>query len=113
MIDKESKILIIDDEQDICHQLSGLLSDIGYISKTISMAAVLMGSLLGGLLLPRLRMFRALFMFGIVQMLSNLLFAWMCWRAGLAKSNLFMACHCSLLTRLVSLFQHCAVFMGL
>ena len=55
------------------------LSDIGYISKTVSMAAVLIGSLVGGLLLPRLRMFRALFMFGIVQMLSNLLFAWMAW----------------------------------
>ena len=27
---KESKILIIDDEPDICNQLSGLLNDIGY-----------------------------------------------------------------------------------
>ena len=27
---KDSKILIIDDEPDICNQLSGLLSDIGY-----------------------------------------------------------------------------------
>ena len=31
MIGKESKILIIDDEPDICSQLSGLLNDIGYI----------------------------------------------------------------------------------
>ena len=30
MIVKESRILIIDDEPDICDQLSGLLSDIGY-----------------------------------------------------------------------------------
>ncbi|MFL2661767.1 MAG: sigma-54-dependent transcriptional regulator [Alphaproteobacteria bacterium] len=30
MIGKESKILIIDDEPDICSQLSGLLGDIGY-----------------------------------------------------------------------------------
>ena len=27
---KESKILIIDDEPDICNQLGGLLNDIGY-----------------------------------------------------------------------------------
>ncbi len=31
MIEKESRILIIDDEPDICDQLSGLLSEIGYI----------------------------------------------------------------------------------
>ncbi len=31
MIEKESQILIIDDEPDICLQLSGLLNDIGYI----------------------------------------------------------------------------------
>jgi len=30
MIDKESRILIIDDEPDICDQLSGLLMDVGY-----------------------------------------------------------------------------------
>ena len=30
MIGKESKILIVDDEPDICEQLSGLLTDIGY-----------------------------------------------------------------------------------
>jgi len=30
MIEKDTKILIIDDEIDICDQLSGLLSDIGY-----------------------------------------------------------------------------------
>ncbi len=30
MIGKESKILIVDDEPDICEQLSGLLRDIGY-----------------------------------------------------------------------------------
>ncbi|MAI76422.1 MAG: hypothetical protein CMM90_04480 [Rickettsiales bacterium] len=30
MIEKDIKILIIDDEIDICDQLSGLLSDIGY-----------------------------------------------------------------------------------
>ena len=31
MIEKESRILIIDDEPDICDQLSGLLSDVGYV----------------------------------------------------------------------------------
>ena len=30
MIGKESNILIVDDEPDICEQLSGLLTDIGY-----------------------------------------------------------------------------------
>ena len=32
MIDKDTRILIIDDEIDICIQLSGLLSDVGYLS---------------------------------------------------------------------------------
>ncbi len=31
MIDKETRILIIDDEPDICDQLSGLLNDVGYV----------------------------------------------------------------------------------
>ena len=31
MNSKESRILIIDDEPDICDQLSGLLNDIGYV----------------------------------------------------------------------------------
>ena len=31
MSSKESRILIIDDEPDICDQLSGLLTDIGYV----------------------------------------------------------------------------------
>ena len=30
MIEKDTKILIIDDEIDICNQLSGLLGDLGY-----------------------------------------------------------------------------------
>ncbi len=31
MIGKESRILIVDDEPDICDQLSGLLTDVGYV----------------------------------------------------------------------------------
>ena len=31
MVAKVSKILIVDDEPDICEQLSGLLGDIGYV----------------------------------------------------------------------------------
>ena len=35
MIEKDIKILIIDDEIDICDQLSGLLSDIKYEKQSL------------------------------------------------------------------------------
>lgn len=51
------------------------LIDIGSIAKTTGLAATLLGTLLGGVLLPRLGLYWSLFIFGFLQMLSNLLFA--------------------------------------
>lgn len=53
------------------------LVEIGAISKGVGLIAALLGSVLGGFLLPRLGIYRALMLFGVLQMLSNLLFVWL------------------------------------
>jgi PAT family beta-lactamase induction signal transducer AmpG len=55
-------------------RLTFTLSEIGMVSKIVGLAATLLGVLIGGLLMPRLRLYRALLLFGILQALSNLLF---------------------------------------
>lgn len=51
------------------------LAEIGAITKVVGLTAVLVGSFVGGLLLPALGLYRALFYFGLLQMFSNLSFA--------------------------------------
>lgn len=51
------------------------LIDIGAIAKTVSLVASLLGSLVGGIYLPRLGMYRSLLYFGFLQITSNLTFA--------------------------------------
>ena len=53
------------------------LVQIGAISKTVGLIASLLGSAVGGLLLPYLGLYRSLWYFGILQMTSNLLYAWL------------------------------------
>ncbi|OGT50696.1 MAG: hypothetical protein A3E84_00240 [Gammaproteobacteria bacterium RIFCSPHIGHO2_12_FULL_42_13] len=53
------------------------LMTIGAISKTAGLIALLLGSALGGLLLSRMSVIRALLFFGILQALSNLLYVWL------------------------------------
>jgi len=50
------------------------LLTIGSIYKTVSLVAILGGTFVGGMLMMRMGMFRALFIFGILQALSNLTF---------------------------------------
>lgn len=50
------------------------LKDVGLINKTVSLAATLIGVFVGGILMIRWGLFRSLFLFGIVQALTNLLF---------------------------------------
>lgn len=64
------------------------LVEIGAISKGVGLAAALLGSVVGGVLMPRLGVYRALMCFGILQMLSNLLFAWL---AVVGKITMLMA----------------------
>lgn len=51
------------------------LIDVGSITKIVGLVAALFGSVVGGLLLPRLGLYRALMIFGLLQMTSNLSFA--------------------------------------
>ncbi len=51
------------------------LVTVGLWSKTIGLAATLIGGVVGGLLYPWLGLYRSLFVFGFLQMSSNLLFA--------------------------------------
>lgn len=53
------------------------LIQIGAISKTIGLTAMLLGSVVGGLLMPYFGVYRALLVFGLLQLSSNLLYAWL------------------------------------
>lgn len=53
------------------------LIDIGAVSKVVGVTASLVGSVMGGLLLPYYGLYRSLIYFGILQMGSNLLYAWL------------------------------------
>ncbi len=64
------------------------LMQVGMISKTAGIIALLFGSVIGGLLMPYLGVYRALWIFGILQMSSNLLYAWL---AFVGKNVIVMA----------------------
>ncbi len=59
----------------ILHFLKFSLIDLGAITKIAGFTGVLMGSILGGVLYPRLGLYRALLYFGLLQAASALLFA--------------------------------------
>lgn len=46
--------------------------DVGLVNKTLGLFATIVGALMGGLLMRRLSLFRALMLFGILQAVSNL-----------------------------------------
>lgn len=50
------------------------LAEVGAINKIVGLFSAIGGSLLGGILLTRMSLFRALILFGIFQALSNLMF---------------------------------------
>ncbi|PIZ04149.1 MAG: hypothetical protein COY58_05700 [Gammaproteobacteria bacterium CG_4_10_14_0_8_um_filter_38_16] len=52
------------------------LVQIGAISKVAGILALFLGSVLGGFLIPYFGVYRSLWIFGILQMSSNLLYAW-------------------------------------
>ena len=53
------------------------LIQIGAISKTVGLIGALVGSIIGGILLPCMGLYRSLMYFGLLQLLSNLLYAWL------------------------------------
>lgn len=52
-------------------------TDVGVVGKGFGLAATLAGALFGGVLMVRLRIYRALLLFGILQAVTNLVFAWL------------------------------------
>jgi PAT family beta-lactamase induction signal transducer AmpG len=55
------------------------LTDVGAVNKVLGLASLLLGGLIGGVLLTRLSLVRALLIFGALQAISNLSFAWLAW----------------------------------
>lgn len=53
------------------------LSDVGYVNKAVGIAATIVGVLFGGTLMVRLRLYRALLGFGVLQAVSILAFMWL------------------------------------
>jgi MFS transporter, PAT family, beta-lactamase induction signal transducer AmpG len=56
-------------------------TDIGYVTKVFGLIATILGALIGGAMIPRLGMLRALWIFGILQGATNMLF-WWCAKMG-------------------------------
>jgi PAT family beta-lactamase induction signal transducer AmpG len=54
-------------------------TDVGVVNKGLGLASLLLGALAGGVLLTRMSLVRALFLFGVLQAVSNLSFAWLAW----------------------------------
>ncbi len=51
------------------------LIEVGSVTKIVGLGGALLGSIVGGLLLPRLGLYRSLMIFGLLQMSANLSFA--------------------------------------
>ena len=54
-------------------------TDVGVVNKFLGLGALLLGALAGGVLLARMSLYRALMLFGVLQAISNLSFAWLAW----------------------------------
>lgn len=66
------------------------LTDVGVINKWLGFASLLVGALVGGTLLTRMSLYRALMWFGALQAISNLSFAFLAW-AGKSYALLVFA----------------------
>jgi PAT family beta-lactamase induction signal transducer AmpG len=53
------------------------LEDVGYVNKAVGLVATIVGVMFGGALMVKLRLYRALLGFGILQAASILAFAWL------------------------------------
>ncbi len=66
------------------------LEDVAYVNKAVGFAATIAGVLLGGALMVRLGLYRALIAFGVLQAVSNLAFMWLA-LAGRSYSIMVLA----------------------
>jgi PAT family beta-lactamase induction signal transducer AmpG len=55
------------------------VSEVGTINKGLGFASLIVGAIFGGTLMVRLRLFRSLLIFGILQAVSNLSFMFLAW----------------------------------
>ncbi len=53
------------------------LTDVGTVNKAFGMVSSIIGGIIGGLLMTRFSLFKSLFYFGILQVISNLAFVWL------------------------------------
>lgn len=53
------------------------LVTVGSVFKIFGVVAILLGTILGGVLIPYLKLFRSLLLFGFLQCISNLMFFWL------------------------------------
>jgi PAT family beta-lactamase induction signal transducer AmpG len=53
------------------------VTEVGVVAKTTITTALILGTIVGGLLYARLGLFRALLWFGVLQALTNLLYSWL------------------------------------
>ena len=58
----------------LLHGLGYSLTEVGFAYKTVGLLATIIGGLLGGVLLMRMNMYRALLLFGIAQGVTNIMF---------------------------------------
>lgn len=61
----------------LLHGLGFSLTEVGVAYKLVSFAATIAGAFIGGLLLTRWNIYRALMVFGLAQAFSNLMFVWL------------------------------------
>jgi len=61
----------------LLHGMGFTLLQVGSISKVMGVIAALVGSLVGGLALSKMRLWKALLYFGALQVISNLTFMWL------------------------------------
>lgn len=66
------------------------LTDVGVINKWLGFASLVVGALVGGTLLTRMSLYRALMWFGLLQAISNLSFMFLAW-AGTSYAWLVFA----------------------
>ena len=52
-------------------------AEVGAVAKTTSIAAILVGTTIGGLVYARLGLYRSLLIFGVLQAATNLLYSWL------------------------------------
>lgn len=61
----------------LLRELGFSLTEVGTVNKVFGLISMLIGLFLGGLLMTRLTLFRALMLFGLAQAFSNLMFLWL------------------------------------